>query len=360
MRVGIVSIFDSTNFGNRLQNYALQQVLLRYADEVVTIKNKPSDGKKTKFYKKLPIAESLLMSRLMGRERRTAMLRFTKEHIALSRWCYWYDADRLKLKKADQCDLYCAGSDQVWSPEMNRTGMFNYLGFAPTEQTFSYAASFGVDRIGAEDQSQVRQGLRHIGSLSVREDAGRKIIEDLTGRTDVQVMADPTLLLSAQEWEQVASAPKEKLPQRFVLSFFLGDVDDQRREEIRKKAEKLECQVIDLMDPASPFYACGPDGFLYLIRHAQFVCTDSFHCCVFSFLFGQPFAVFPRRGDGENMGSRLVTLTERFSLQDRAVADGGLDRVPDTADYQAGYAALEAERAKASAYLSKVFQGAQA
>ncbi len=77
MRVGIVSIFDSTNFGNRLQNYALQQVLLRYADEVVTIKNKPSDGKKTKFYKKLPIAESLLMSRLMGRERRTAMLRFT-------------------------------------------------------------------------------------------------------------------------------------------------------------------------------------------------------------------------------------------------------------------------------------------
>ena len=40
MRVGIVTIFDNNNMGNRLQNYALQQVFQAFADEVVTVETK--------------------------------------------------------------------------------------------------------------------------------------------------------------------------------------------------------------------------------------------------------------------------------------------------------------------------------
>ena len=55
MKVGIVTVFDNNNQGNRLQNYALQQVLLRYADEVVTMKNKPWYSKKSRIARKYGI-----------------------------------------------------------------------------------------------------------------------------------------------------------------------------------------------------------------------------------------------------------------------------------------------------------------
>lgn len=359
MKVGIVSIFDNNNYGNRLQNYALQQVLLEYADQVVTLKNKPCYSGKSRLARKLPLAESPFLNQLLGKHRRAAMMRFTKKYIRNGRGCYWYDVERTRLKKADRCDLYCAGSDQVWSPACGRTEMFSFLGFAQPEQTFSYAASFGIEQIPAECQEVVRAGLRHVRHISVREDAGKAIVQDLTGRMDAVVVPDPTLLLTPEQWNQVAFAPREGLPKKYMLAFFLGGMSENRRENIRKKAEQLGCALIEMMNPSSPFYNCGPGQFLHLIRYADYVCTDSFHASVFAFLYGRPLAIFDRQGSGSNMGSRLATLSSKYSLEDRLVRDDDLTPVPDTADYSAGYAALELERQKARDYLSEVFQKAK-
>ena len=61
MKTGIVSIFDNNNYGNRLQNYALQQTLAKYAKETVTIKNKPYFSGKSRLARVLPLAESVLL-----------------------------------------------------------------------------------------------------------------------------------------------------------------------------------------------------------------------------------------------------------------------------------------------------------
>jgi hypothetical protein len=307
----------------------------------------------------LPLAESVVLNKLLGMHRRAAMVRFTRANITISRGCYWYDTDRARLKKVDRCDLYCAGSDQMWSPACGRTGRFNYLGFARSEQTFAYAASFGVDTIPAECQQTVREGLQHIARISVREDAGREIVADLIGNIDTPVLCDPTLLLTPEQWNQVAFAPRAELPEKYILSFFLGEISEERREKVRKKAQQRGCDLIEMMDPTSPFYHCGPDQFLHLIRHADYVCTDSFHASVFAFLYGRPMAIFQRQGNGSNMGSRLETLCAKFSLENRLVRDEDLTSVPDAADYSAGYESLALERQKARDYLDMVFQRAK-
>lgn len=358
MKVGIVSIFDNNNLGNRLQNFALQQVLLKYADQVVTIKNKPYYSKKSRIARMLPLAESEFLNRVLGMERRARIVGFTNRNIRLSRGCYWYDKGDVKLREADRCDLYCAGSDQIWNPTMGRGGSFDYLRFALKEQTFSYAASFGIDTVAPEYADAVRQGLEHVGQLSVREDAGQQIVKDLTGR-DAQVLVDPTMLLTAEEWDQVIALPKAPVPEKYVLTYFLGKVSEQRRAAVQEQADKMECQLIEIMDPASPFHCVGPDEFVYLIKHAQLVCTDSFHGSVFSFLYGRPFAVFGRQGKGPDMGSRLKTFVSKFSLQE-CVADGDrLPPIPAQPDYDAGYAALRTEREKAAAYLAQVLGSAE-
>ena len=89
MKVGIVTVFDNNNQGNRLQNYALQQVLLRYADEVVPMKNKPWYSKKSRIARMLPLAESVFFNRLLGMERRARLVEFSNRYVKLSRGCYW-------------------------------------------------------------------------------------------------------------------------------------------------------------------------------------------------------------------------------------------------------------------------------
>ena len=290
-------------------------------------------------------------------ERRGRIVEFTNRYIRLSRGCYWYDKAEQSPGKADRCDLYCTGSDQVWNPTMGRRESFDYLGFADRDQTFSYAASFGIDEIPAEYRQAVADGLRHIKHISVREDAGKGIVEELTGRTDAQVLVDPTMLLSREDWDRVIARPKWNVPKNYILTYFLGKVSDARKAAIQERAKELDCELIELMDRNSPFYAVGPDEFVWLIKNAKYICTDSFHGSVFSFLYGRPFAMFARLSQGPDMGSRMKTFMTRFSLTHCAAAEDVLPAYEAQPDYSAGYAALEAERAKSKAFLENVFKG---
>lgn len=59
--------------------------------------------------------------------------------------------------------------------------------------------------------------------LSVREDAGAKIIKDLTGR-DAPVLVDPTLLLTKEKWLFIAKEADNKPKKKYMLTYFLGGV----------------------------------------------------------------------------------------------------------------------------------------
>lgn len=359
MRVGIVSQFSNENLGNKLQNYALQQVLRDYADEVITVINKPAAKNGVDYVKRFLLAESLLLNKLLGKTRKVNFLEFHKRHIRSSRYVYCINKDYQSLKKADRCALYCAGSDQVWKPGSGLAGKIQYLPFTDRERTFSYAASFGVDTVAEKYRQQVKTGLEHINHISVREDAGIGIIEDLTGRRDARVLVDPTMLLRADQWDQVAVKPKAELPKKYLLTYFLGTVSDRRKEAINAKAKALGCQVINLMDRNDPFHQEGPGGFLYLVKNAACVCTDSFHGSVFTFLYGRPLAIMDREGGHENMSSRLETLANTFALRDCIVRGNDLPALDGEPDYTAGYAALEQEREKSKAFLDMVFREAE-
>lgn len=354
MRIGIVTIYDNTNMGNRLQNYALQQVLRCYADDVVTIETKYRDKSPLKnMLRNSPLADSATVYDLLGKHRKAKLLRFSKAHIRVSKHRYWFNGDCKPLKKSDQCDLYCAGSDQVWNPYTGRKGLFNYLGFAPSEKTFSYAASFGIDKVPPEFAPEIRAGLNHIRHISVREEAGAQIVKDLTGREDARVLVDPTMLLTVQQWDALAKKPEKPVPQKYLLTYFLGKVSPERKKAVEDLAQSRGCAIIALKDPKDPFYAIDPAEFVYLIKHADCVCTDSFHGSVFSFLYQRPLAIFQRHGSADDMSSRLRTLTEKFGLEDCLVRKDSQIRLPD-GDYTPGYAALDRERQKTDAFLRMI------
>ena len=344
--------------GNRLQNYALQYVLEKYGNSGITLRNELKNVSTKERIKNILSRHGSTL-KILQQHRRIALLKFTQNNIRLSLGNYFTDKQFVVIKRKDSCNLYCAGSDQIWNPYYGRSGMFNYLGFADYDRTFSYAASFGIDHIPEEYVADVRKGLEHIKFISVREDAGKRIVEELTGRTDVYVHVDPTMLLTAEEWDKVSKRPKQRLPEKYILTYFLGDVSEERKTVLRNKADELGCELVELMDKNGPYYNNGPSEFLYLIKHAAMVCTDSFHGSVFSFLYERPFVIFDRAGNGENMSSRLETLCSKFGLE-YCMARG--DEIPElsmTPDYSEGFAVLETERKRSNDYFKMVFEEAE-
>ena len=62
-------------------------------------------------------------------------------------------------------------------------------------------------------------------------------------------------------------------------------------------------------------YATSPQEFLYLINHADLVCTDSFHGAVFSIIMNTNFITFSRKESGETMGSRMKHCYQHLGLR---------------------------------------------
>ncbi len=223
-------------------------------------------------------------------------------------------------------DFLITGSDQVWNPNLVTGLKDTFLLFAPREKRIAYAASFGISEIPGKWKERFAQWLTDMKAISVREQRGAEIVKELTGRT-VPVLVDPTMLITAQEWNEIAHSPywlKQYGNKGYILLYFLGKMPTKVKENAYQLAKSKNLTVIDLMNRSNmEWYLSSPSEFLYLISHAELIYTDSFHGTVFSILYHRPFIVCEKteKRKGDSMNSRLLTLLERFRYTERLVTE---------------------------------------
>ena len=222
------------------------------------------------------------------------------------------------------------------------------LGFASDNKRISYAASFGIDEVDENAQEKLRKYLPHFKAISVREDAGKKIIEGATGIEDVQVVLDPTMLVEKERWTRLEERPDNAPTTKYVLAYFLGD---GYKEQIKRYCKKNGYEFIDYYQKNANY---GPSEFLYLIHHADLIITDSFHGSVFSILFERPFFFFfcIEKSENNNMLSRINTLLATFGLQSQLLK-GDIENANLEVDYDAVNTKLSKERAKSINFLKR-------
>ena len=365
IRIAKFTLDGYFNYGNVLQNYALQQMLLRYADRVDTLWTQPYNfmpevwwNWRWKMYIKYLINWKNFRTKItngdIGREMvRQAKIRdFSDRYISYHRVALEALSDQIK-----QYDYCVVGSDQVWNPRFGNYHQF-FLEFAPEEKRLSYAASISTMDIPAEEHDFFVQGLKGMKALSVREQAGANLIEQLTGRK-AEVHLDPTLLLTADEWRSVSRRPTWYHGGEYLLTYFLG----RRPAQIDAIAEELGLTIVNLLDEeVYEHYVTGVDEFLWAIEHASLVYTDSFHGSVFSILFQTPFVVCDRVGTGkgdasEKMGSRLDTLLGYFGFEDRRTnqfKDYRIENPLQPPAWERCEPVLAKERSRSAEYLRRV------
>ncbi len=379
-KVGIVSCYFKHNYGSMLQAYATQKILEDWdiPNETINLQKlnqEISKGKK-KYYMgqlfnfsfikaKMGMVKLKLYCKLangeLGKKIKIRDQKFEEfeKNFHLSK-AYEKMAD--VCREGNYTDVL-VGSDQLWLP-VNIVANYYTLNFVPENvNKISFATSFGVSQVPEKYKSQYQTFLKRIEHLSVREDAGVKLVKELTGR-DAKLVCDPTLLFDKDEWMEIQ--PKERFIQdKYIFCYFLG-----KTVEYRKFAERLKAKTgykivslnhldeyvkySDKFADEAPFDV-GPSEFLNLIRNAEFVCTDSFHGTVFSLINHKKFFVFRRykKHSKVSTNSRLSSLLKIVNLSDRMLEgeESVEDLVQKEIDYEAVDQKLEEFREQSKAFL---------
>lgn len=314
MKAGIVTITNGYNYGNRLQNYAVQEALESRKIQAETIWKTTNvfDTEAPAYIRKLYIKRFLHYHLTKEENRILNFHRFNKTYIKRS--SYMID-EQIPEGLDSAYDYFIAGSDQVWNLYLEYCTAANFLSFTEREKKVALSPSIAIEQIPEKDKENFAKWLKDFRLLSVREEKGAELIRELTGR-NVEVLCDPTMYLSAEKWRNVEKEPKSRLKNSpYILTYFLGDCEASYKIWIENLAEKNHMKIFELQNEEN--FGIAPDEFLYLIDHAACVCTDSFHGTVFSLIFHTPFVVFERRDNFKTMSSRLSTLLTLFNCLER-------------------------------------------
>lgn len=111
----------------------------------------------------------------------------------------------------------------------------------------------------------------------------------------------------------------------YVLFYYLDNGGKFDKKSVFRFAQErnLDVRYISAnmnMDAYEKTYATIPE-WLFLVDNAQYVITNSFHCCVFSILFRKQFGAIALTGTYSGMNSRLQSLFEMTGCGERYLKD---------------------------------------
>ena len=349
-KVGIVSCYFQPNYGSMIQALATEMALSRlgYENETIDITGFSGEIRKAKirYFAKAALTSGILLTKL-GRVKnavrkkiskreykqqiQTRSNRFTTFRNAQFHLSPRYPSLRtLGEKSRERYDAVVVGSDQLWLPG-NIAADYYTLTWAPEEiNKIAYATSFGQSTLPGDTKAKAGRFLMRINHISVREKAGQALVKEITGRS-VPVVCDPTLLFSGEEWLTIQKR-EPLMTGRYVLCYFLGS-NPLHRQYAKRLSLETGCKTvvlphIDEYVKADEeigdelVYDADPGDFLNLIRNAAYICTDSFHCTVFSMLYEKEFFTFRRfpERDKRSTNSRLDTLFSMTGIKDRLIS----------------------------------------
>lgn len=319
--IAIITLYGEKNFGNKLQNYATQVFFTEMGLNCKTIKY----CRRNIFYDKILKVKYEIFSRLglrpkipySQRKREKNFRNFTRRYINMGETVN-YNKIPLNLKK--KYNYFVTGSDQVWHNYSETEAEINYfmLSFAKPEQRLTISPSFGIkiDEVSNKFFLNYKKGLDGFKKLSCREEEAAVIIKRISGR-DALVTLDPTMLISKVYWNNMLKQPSNAISKKFLLLYFLGGISEEIKSYLNNMVQIYGLQVVDLYDINNvDLYTTSPDEFLWWIKNAALVATDSFHSTVFSIIFKIPFITYSRV-NGEGMEDRIDTLLEKFGLLER-------------------------------------------
>lgn len=320
-RIATVTWISHRNFGTYLQAYALQHVLKHagYFTRVIDDASVLSAMTEKKFSPVRFLRKAFSGLTYFGRNQVSVIEEYKRfKHECIDIDSAWTQKEDL----SDRYDLFIAGSDQIWSPNVPFDDYY-YLGFAAGRK-IAYAPSFGSPVIPEAHIERIRPLLEHFESIAVREPSAAESLRDNMG-FDVPVVSDPVLLLDALTWDSLldSAAVRRKSEDSYALCYLLTynpEYINYVKSYCRQRGLKLKVVAVNKkMIGIGEDLFVGPLTFIDAIRNAEIVFTDSYHGSIFSILYEKEFLAFKRFRSSSpvDQNSRVEHLMDRLGLTSR-------------------------------------------
>lgn len=340
MKTATVTWINYNNYGTVLQAYALQKAIEQLGHEneilsdaeVLKAFRAAHPGKHRPIVRREPEGLSDKLLRVAGepcRILRSILARTSPEAYAMpyessQNACDIFRREKLKIRNDisprelpelnGQYDAFVCGSDQIWSVFEENFNPYYFLDFA-TGKKIAYAPSLGTDRIPEETAAKIRELLRDFSGLSAREEASARQLAEITGR-EVPWVCDPTLLHDRSFWADFARdvAPVGK---KYLLCYFLEDKPwyFSYARELSKKLGLTLLLIPNKWEHLQHSFVVkkpvGPEAFVSLFQHADYVLTDSYHGSIFSMIFEKDFQYLQRFAE-EDPRSQNIRVESLF------------------------------------------------
>jgi len=313
--IGILTWHYYYNFGSALQTYASESVISRIGNcEIINYRN-------PELYSISPLSEfahyiiSVTVGKIINRFYYPYM-EFQRKH---------FNQTKLLKSKSEVVEytkkyrtIVC-GSDQIWAPSvLNDIYLLDGVDSHKVNKV-SYAASFGINSIPDDLKGVYKKALSDYSHISVREEKGKELLSNIFNINSTVVL-DPTLLLDSKTYEKLIKPCKIK--KGYVFCYFLSENDSYYDRLKQYEEDKV---LVGYAASKGKFDVTlnniGPGEFLWLIKNADTIITDSYHGMIFSLIFHKDFYVYERFSskDVNNQNSRIETLMALLSLYDRIV-----------------------------------------
>lgn len=343
MRIAILTLPLHTNYGGILQAWALQTVLERLGHKVVIlgIKNSshylvewPFVWLKRCILKVLDKYDNKIFIEIINRKKYNreygSIITFIKRRIKTLK------INSLQQIPYKQFDAIIVGSDQIWRPDYLRylwhcdnigKAFLNHISSHELRK-ISYAASLGKDvwPFTPMDTDIIKKALNDFSALSVRELSAVHLFQRYCN-IPVRLMADPTLLLEAKDYEILCNT-KFDYSKKQITSYIL-DPNEDTDHIIKSITMSKRISHSELNKRSITGLSTSIENWIKGIAESQLVITDSFHGCVFSIIFHRPLIFIGNKNRGN---TRFDSLIELFGLHSNYVESP--ERLDLSSDYR--------------------------
>ena len=358
-RIGTISYniyCNFTNYGSALQTWALHQaikklghapVLVDYCPDILLDKN-PLNPFGNMWDRDEESKRMVELSMPAIRENYKKFDNFYHKRFTRTKKAYT-SLNFNETVKDEKLEGFICGSDTIFCLDEFGFDDGYYANYAVMKgNSISYAASFGDSHFTDETLMILNEKIKNFRALGIREN---QMIPYLKKHTEVPVqrVLDPTLLLLPNEYEQIMRNKPEKEKYLLYYARRYSPVMEAYAEKLASdngwKIVDISLRKINAEKGHIMAYEAGVEEFLSLVKHAEYVVTNSFHGMIFSVQFQRPFVIFSR----EQCSNKIEELLGLFGLYDRMLVTG--KETFDEIDYEAVHRSIKKARMQSLEFL---------
>lgn len=305
MRIGVVTVHDSSNYGAFLQAFALKEVLKDMGHQVCFIRTRDKTYIQKRFYHLRPSKRDIRHPYVFIRRYLSG---YQKYKLFQKEWEY-FDVVETYIDK--QNDMVILGSDEIWNvgTPVFRKDIFYGVGM---KNVMAYAVSIGTAE-KADLEKLPKKRFEQINPILARDSRTADFLKNID-ITDVPVVCDPTLLVDISILKR--EYQNNYLDRNHFILIYSYTLEEYLFKEIKRFAEKNELKTVSVCfyHPGCDYnFNCSPLEFCTVLEKADYVFTTTFHGAILSILSHKQFISIP-------VSPKTTDILCRLGLQDRGLS----------------------------------------